>query len=268
MISILLFPFLIINSLVGLTGYEISSPSKNYNMPAELLEISGIVMGGTDEILCIQDEKGVIYNYGLASEKISNTINFAGKGDFEDLAIVNEDIYVLNSTGSLYKIKKGSNEAAIINISIEGEKDAEALCYDKKNNRLLFAFKRSSDKEKKNIYAFDLGSGKVSSAPAISIPFSEIFKEKEKKKKRKKQRGQLAPSAIAIHPNGTLFLVSSENSLLLNTDLSGNVIKKTELPQNLFPQPEGITFAENGDMFISNEGRKNPGTILKFVYAQ
>jgi len=30
--------------------------------------------------------------------------------------------------------------------------------------------------------------------------------------------------------------------------------------------PEGISFLDNGDMLISNEGRTNPPTILLFKY--
>jgi len=33
----------------------------------------------------------------------------------------------------------------------------------------------------------------------------------------------------------------------------------------LFNQPEGLTFAPNGDLYISNEGGEGVATILKFV---
>ena len=36
-----------------------------------------------------------------------------------------------------------------------------------------------------------------------------------------------------------------------------------ELDKNDFLQPEGITFSPTGEMFISNEGVKDPGNILK-----
>jgi uncharacterized protein YjiK len=38
----------------------------------------------------------------------------------------------------------------------------------------------------------------------------------------------------------------------------------TLLKRSIFPQPEGITFSPNGDLFIANEGDGDGGTILRF----
>jgi len=38
------------------------------------------------------------------------------------------------------------------------------------------------------------------------------------------------------------------------------------LDPQLYNQPEGMTFAPNGDLYISNEGGEGIATILKFVY--
>jgi len=38
------------------------------------------------------------------------------------------------------------------------------------------------------------------------------------------------------------------------------------LNPELFVQPEGITIMKNGDMYISNEGQKQPATLVRFNY--
>jgi hypothetical protein len=49
---------------------------------------------------------------------------------------------------------------------------------------------------------------------------------------------------------------------LLILDQSGAVKKLYQLEKSSFNQPEGITFSPTGDMYISNEGSKQPGNIL------
>ena len=39
-----------------------------------------------------------------------------------------------------------------------------------------------------------------------------------------------------------------------------------KLDPALYNQPEGMTFAPNGDLYISNEGGEGIATILKFKY--
>lgn len=76
------------------------------------------------------------------------------------------------------------------------------------------------------------------------------------------------PSAAAIHPIlKKLFIVcSQEGRGLIICDLEGNVEEAHRLDEGMYPQPEGITFAPNGDMYISNEGLIQPGSIVHYPY--
>ena len=82
-----------------------------------------------------------------------------------------------------------------------------------------------------------------------------------------KKTSKFQPSAAGIHPIlNKLFIISSASSQLVICDLNGNPESVSELGENLFPQPEGLTFKRNGDMYISNEGVTSRSTILRFVY--
>jgi hypothetical protein len=48
--------------------------------------------------------------------------------------------------------------------------------------------------------------------------------------------------------------------------MQGNVEHAIYLDESIFPQPEGITFSPHGDLYISNEGLYQPGSIIHYPY--
>jgi uncharacterized protein YjiK len=79
---------------------------------------------------------------------------------------------------------------------------------------------------------------------------------------------QFKPSAALIHPiEKRLYILAAVNRLLVITDLNGKVQEAYNLRHTVFKQPEGIAFAPNGDMYISNESADEAqANILKFKY--
>ena len=66
--------------------------------------------------------------------------------------------------------------------------------------------------------------------------------------------------------NGKLYIVASVGKLLVVADKNGKVEQVFRLDPVMYNQPEGMTFAPNGDLYISNEGGEGIATILKFIY--
>ena len=60
--------------------------------------------------------------------------------------------------------------------------------------------------------------------------------------------------------------ISSVGKLLVIADKNGKVEQAIRLDPVLYNQPEGMTFAPNGDLYISNEGGEGIATILRFTY--
>src|SRR4051812_369285 len=54
--------------------------TQNWDLPAELKEVSGIAYMGKDRIACIQDEEGTIFIYNKTANKIEKTVSFASPG--------------------------------------------------------------------------------------------------------------------------------------------------------------------------------------------
>ncbi len=75
-----------------------------YILPGVLNEISGIVHNQNGILYCINDEDGIVFLYDVVKEEIVKKINFGKNGDYEDIAIVESQLYVLKSNGTIYRI--------------------------------------------------------------------------------------------------------------------------------------------------------------------
>jgi len=266
------------------TEYDLSAPDRVYILPPALYEISGLTETDASTLACIQDEHGIVFFYDFSKNQIVRQINFGWEGDYEDIARVDNRLYVMRSDEFLIEIKdfsSGNFKTASYSTPIPG-RNTEGLCYDRRNKRLLIVPKEISDdnpanRDRRFIYGFDLDSGKMIKGPVLSldIPMIEEFAVANnikvpvsgKKGEKKTPDIKLRISAITVHPiSGRLYVLSGAERLLLVFDLKGNIEYIERLDKELFVQPEGITFTGNGDLFISNEGRHKEATIIRFNY--
>ena len=238
---------------------------KKWEMPKELTEISGLSYMDEQRFACVQDELGKIFIYNIASSKIEKEIPFGAAGDYEGLAVVGETVWVLRADGKLFEVANMNAAKPTVKefgTPLTMKQDSEGLCYDKKNNRLLIAIKgvEPDTDDYKGIYAFDLASKKMDQQPVFKINLLDKAFETNGKKKR----GSMNPSGISIHPlSGDIYITDGRDPKLLIMDAGGAIKKLYSLNNYEFAQPEGITFNSAGDLFISNEGRKQPGNILQ-----
>jgi uncharacterized protein YjiK len=270
---------------INAIGYDLNNPDEKMVLPPVLHEISGITAVDSSIIACIQDEHGIIFFYDVRGKALKQQITFYGKGDFEGITRVNETFYVLKSNGTLYEVTdtEGSDLAGEIRLKGINHKDFEGLCYDRKENRLLIAPKDRAEKDskanvKQGLYGFDLSSGELLKDPLMefNLPVIKDFAisnkvfgivEYNKKGKPGKPDISFMPSAIAVHPvSGKLYLLSAHDHMLFVFSLEGTIEYMVRLKPDLFNMAEGITFFENGDMLVSNEGQRGMPSLLKFSY--
>jgi hypothetical protein len=266
-------------------GYNLSAPDGVYTLPKELKEISGISTIDSSTIVCIQDEREIIYFYDLNKDQIIKKIDFGYKGDYEGIVKVDSTLYILRSDGMLTEIKHFESDKYVRSAFASGIpwKDNEGICYDPQNNNLLItsketARKGSEDRDKRFIYGFNLTSDKPVQEPVFTIELSAIdsfalankikVPMKDKKNGKKKEPDiRFLVSDLAIHPiTGELYLLSSADKLLFVYNMKNGIEFIGRLNHDLFVQPEGITFMKNGDMYISNEGKKKSATLVWFKY--
>jgi hypothetical protein len=229
-------------------------------LPKDLLEISGLVHMRNLEFAAINDEDGELFFINLEDNDMQK-FRFKGKGDYEDLAMIDSTFYVLESNGNIVEIAAPYDKHNTYKFGGK-HMEFESLAYYKKENKLVMITKDQRNK-KKGITAisFDLARKAYDSEPFFNISLKEVFTIVTN------YEMECKPSAAAINPvNQKLYLIASVGKVLIQCSRNGKLEKIYKINPAQFPQPEGITFADNGDMYISNEGADGKATILKFTY--
>jgi len=240
-----------------------------YNLPEDLKEISGITWLNDNTFACIQDEDGIIYIYDIQQNKIKKKIKFAGSGDYEGIAIKKDDAYVMRSDGLVYEIKNYNSESREVSefkTLFNVDNNIESLTFDLQNNRLLITPKDKDlgSKHIKSIYQIPILTKIMDSVPLIKINLkADILKDFKRKKIYKTVR----PSDIAIHPlTHNIYVLEGANPKLLILNSNGELLNVYPLDDRKFAQPEGMTFSDDGRLFISNEATNYDANILEVEF--
>jgi uncharacterized protein YjiK len=252
-------------------GYDLTMPVK-YNMPEKLTEISGIAFrnGEKDSIYAEEDEKGRVYYFKLGDKEIKHS-EFGKAGDYEDIAMLGNQVIMLRSDGVLFVFPFNqlinspiSSVQKLDDVLPQGE--YEGLYGDEKTNRLYALCKHCSNEKTSRvcgIYSFTLAAdGTVKKSGEFAINVQDI------EAKTGQEKISFHPSALAKNQQtNEWYVLSSVNKMLVVTGSDWKVKAVYPLNPGVFRQPEGIAFDGENNLYISNEGDKiTPGNVLKFSY--
>ena len=251
-------------------GYSLEAPVK-LPLKEALSEISGICFPGTNTnfMYAIEDERGKIYTVDIKTGK-STAHPFGKKDDYEDLACYQQYLYVMNSKGTIHLLSMPSGDTSEFVIKKSFEKvvppaEYEGMCVA--NDSLYVLCKEGSlvdARQNLGIYTFKISETGDLIPGTIIQPAIDITKAENEKKKQK-----VLPSAIAKNPvNKQWYILSGVNKLLMVFNEQFVLVNSYRLAANMFGQPEGLAFNEQGDMFISNEENTSQANILLFKYQQ
>ena len=263
-------PACIVGKIVEITSWQ---------MPDELLELSGITWFAENKIAGVQDQKGIIYIYDLAGKKVVNKISFGPDGDYEGITFAKGHFFVMRSDGYLFEVEQSGKVINEYDLPFTKKDNIESLYYDSVKNRMLTGQKDGKkDAQVKSFFAFDLTSGKFNTKPVYSIDLNNnivacgvnrsIDAGKEKKSGKKKNKGGsgvIRPSDIVIdRKSGNVLIADGPGHRILVMSPDGAPEHYLSMDKNSFPQVEGMLFSPSGELYISTEGTKTqPAKISK-----
>ena len=257
------------------SAYNFTRPAVTYAVPPQLQELSGQTLVGDGQLACIEDETGDLLFYNLRTQRLDSTVQFGPKGDYEDVARVPGGYLVLRSDGTLFK--RTGRVTTTYATGLSAANEPEGLAYDAASQTLLVACKSEPgaglDNTKRAVYRLNPTTYHIEPKPAYVLDIEAILTRspdaarKGKAAKKTGRLSQFAPSAVAVHPRTHhVFVLSARGNDLVELDPQGRLVAAQTLDPVLFPQPEGLAFAPNGDLFVSSEAgsKKGQGRLYRF----
>jgi uncharacterized protein YjiK len=260
-------------------------PDRTVELAKELKEISGLSIAPDGrQVVAVQDEEAIIYWLDPTTGAIIKEKEFWKEGDYEGIEVAGGDIWVVKSTGTLYRVREWDFDQPAVdkyNGPLNKENDVEGLGFLASEGKLLLACKEhaSTDKTDANarvIYAFDPRTETFSDEPRFIVSKEAILAYLESKPSIKNydkvcafyQRPDFdfSPSALAIDPvSGNGYLLSSVGKFLLVFHPDGRVLHVQKLDKDLFPQPEALCFDAAGNLYIASEGKDGAPPRLHYL---
>lgn len=252
--------------------YNLLSPDSVYQLPEMLREVSGIALTKQNTLFCVQDELGAVFEYDFSLNKIMNIHRFTDIGDFEDITMKGDTVFILRSDGNVfyfnYRNKTSVNQKMISFNAL----NFESLSYDE-TSRYFYVVSKDAilnmGESKRIVYKFPYGKAH-NPEMYFEINIVEINQVLKREMVSMESNDVLFnPSAIAIHPvTKEFYILSATDRILAVYGLNG--LKKVyPLPAELYYKPEGIAFFNNGDLIISSEGDKRglvKGSLMYLKY--
>ena len=248
------------NNSTNINGYEYAH-MKEVELEHPLKEISGIAYhAATNTFVAINDEKGNIYVLDANTYRITNKYSFGEEADYEEIQVAGNDLFVLRSDGTVYKMKfDGKNISSIKTFEYAGAKaEYESFYMDTISNTLVLIPKQSKNgtKEKKTIsYTISAVNGIYVESKEHILNWSDL---------KSSVSMMIHPSAVAVHPvTKDIYLLVSIEKRLIVLNANWKFLTEYELDRTYFRQPEGITFDTKGNLYISNEAAEGAPTIIQ-----
>jgi uncharacterized protein YjiK len=257
-----------------LADYFLEVQRQTFSLPDDLNEISGLAMTSDFRLFGHNDERGIVYQIDYTSGNIIKKFQVGDKKikeDFEGIAIIDEDFFLVTSSGDLYRFHEGENHDEVkysrFKTDLSSKYNVEGLCYDPKTKDLLLACKGYPGKEfkdKKAVYAVSSLTLEMIPDPRFLVKESDVITEDEYSLIRKigkffllPTQRTFSPSGIAFNPRSkSFFILSAHDPMIVEVSASGVILGVVELDKSVHKQPEGIEFTADLSLIIADEAVK------------
>jgi len=238
------------------------APTATVSLPAALKEVSGLAVADGGRVLAHDDERAVVREIDPASGAIVRSYA-AGEelGDFEGIAAVGADIYLIASNGRLLRLRAGDDGTRVpfeaFDTGLAGICEVEGLAYDKAGESLIVACKRMLAREMREtvtLYSWSVRTHRRSEAPWRALS--------ERALAAAAQVDEFHPSSVEIDARtGRVILIAGREGAMVELAPDGAILAGRRLGSGHY-QAEGAAILPDGALLIADEAPKKGRAVL------
>ena len=237
---------------------------RQWKLPKQLDEVSGLVLDDEGRLFAHDDERAVIYQIDWHRGSLVKSFALGDppvRGDFEGIAVAASHFYLLTSDGILYRAAEGDDGAHVAfdraDTGLGARCELEGLAYDAHRNVLLASCKAPRTDEIKGrvvVFGWSLKQRAVDAGSSITIAETSLAAPIGERR--------FNPSSIEVSRDGTrVWLLAGRQRALAEITLGGDLIAVTALAAKRHRQPEGLAIGTNGELIIADEAAGGKATL-------
>ncbi len=249
---------------VSLADYNFGKQARRqWTLPKELHEVSGLAVVDHDRILIHDDESAIVFEFQISTQQVVPLFQLdqpALEIDLEGIALFGSDVYLIVSTGQIYKVADGLHRTGVIkdyqvfDPGLESVCEIEGLEKDLNETALVMVCKRMLEKgaDYVSLYRYTPGAGRAEKLFDLAFEnLNSIGVE------------QIHPSGISTRFDSYIILVGRER-LILQVSREGQIVASGKLKKKHHWQAEGIGFLPDNRLLISDEGGNRKGRVTTY----
>ena len=236
-------------------GCRVDENVQQWQLPAEIDELSGLAIGPDDTVYLHDDEVAAVYRLSLDSGDVSTIFLVEQpviEGDFEGIAQTATHIFLITSQGELFRVPRETNmseaivSADVFDTGLSGICEVEGL--HALENHLYIACKKAYLKaDKGTLLLIEYSLASYSITQELRLDLRDVSLKK------------FNTSAIWLDTE-RIVLLSARQRKIIELTWSGELLRQFKLDKSRHPQPEGLVIA-NGRFIIADEGGGNGGRV-------
>jgi uncharacterized protein YjiK len=256
----------------ALANYDLAAaPASRVKLPAELSEVSGIAYTADSRLLAHGDEEAMVWQIGWPGGRLVKRFGIGGRdglmhGDFEDIQVVGDRIFLVTSAGQIVEGREGADgqisPALRATRGLKAGCEVEGMSWDAASSSMLLLCKSAKSRRWKDrvvVLAVSPETGRFEPEPRLTIAERELEQVTGAK--------GFAGSALVRHPRtGTYLILASQQRAFAEVDAAGKVLGGGRLSAERHRQPEGIAIAPDLTLLISDEAAGRAATISGYAY--